>query len=181
MTPEILTRVLHGLLARSQGWNCVQVFEGHSHYVMQVSFNPKDTNTFASASLDRTIKVREAGLSLPRAPIVYPKQPLISDILCVRIDRLNACVGQVWSLGQPTPNFTLEGHEKGVNCVDYFNGTFWAWCRHAATAWLQGDGLQGLGVEARERMNTYGNESASCPYSGWDSTCVDDWSIMYFA
>ncbi|EFJ43300.1 hypothetical protein VOLCADRAFT_106879 [Volvox carteri f. nagariensis] len=67
-----------------QGWNCVQVFEGHSHYVMQVSFNPKDTNTFASASLDRTIKV--------------------------------------WSLGQPTPNFTLEGHEKGVNCVDYFTG-----------------------------------------------------------
>ena len=29
---------------------------------------------------------------------------------------------QVWSVGQPTPNFTLEGHEKGVNCVDYFVG-----------------------------------------------------------
>jgi hypothetical protein len=22
------------------------------------------------------------------------------------------------------PNFTLEGHEKGVNCVDYFTGGF---------------------------------------------------------
>lgn len=51
---------------------------------MQVVFNPKDTNTFASASLDRTVKV--------------------------------------WSIGQPTPNFTLDGHEKGVNCVDYFTG-----------------------------------------------------------
>lgn len=51
---------------------------------MQVVFNPKDTNTFASASLDRTIKV--------------------------------------WSIGSPVPNFTLEGHEKGVNCVDYFSG-----------------------------------------------------------
>ena len=51
---------------------------------MQVTFNPKDTNTFASASLDRTVKV--------------------------------------WSIGQPTPNFTLEGHEKGVNAVDYFTG-----------------------------------------------------------
>ena len=40
-----------------QGWTCTQVFEGHSHYVMQVVFNPKDTNTFASASLDRTVKV----------------------------------------------------------------------------------------------------------------------------
>lgn len=67
-----------------KNWTCVQVFEGHSHYVMQVVFNPKDTNTFASASLDRTVKV--------------------------------------WSLGQPTPNFTLEGHDKGVNCVDYFSG-----------------------------------------------------------
>lgn len=40
-----------------KGWVCTQIFEGHSHYVMQVTFNPKDTNTFASASLDRTIKV----------------------------------------------------------------------------------------------------------------------------
>ena len=50
----------------------------------QVSFNPKDTNTFASCSLDRSVKV--------------------------------------WNLGQPNPNFTLEGHDKGVNCVDYFTG-----------------------------------------------------------
>jgi len=67
-----------------KGWACTQIFEGHSHYVMQVVWNPKDTNTFASASLDRTVKV--------------------------------------WQIGQPTPNFTLEGHDKGVNCVDYFTG-----------------------------------------------------------
>ena len=29
---------------------------------------------------------------------------------------------QVWQLGSPHPNFTLEGHEKGINCVDYFQG-----------------------------------------------------------
>eukprot|EP00897_Mesotaenium_endlicherianum_P002794 jgi/Mesen1/2542/ME000161S01590 len=67
-----------------KGWACTQIFEGHSHYVMQVAFNPKDTNTFASASLDRTIKI--------------------------------------WGLGSPDPNFTLEGHSKGVNCIDYFTG-----------------------------------------------------------
>ncbi|CAG9808919.1 unnamed protein product [Chironomus riparius] len=65
-------------------WACQRVFEGHSHYVMQVVFNPKDNNTFASASLDRTVKV--------------------------------------WQLGSNTANFTLEGHEKGVNCVDYYHG-----------------------------------------------------------
>ncbi len=64
-----------------KGWQCIQTFEGHAHYVMQVEINPKDTNTFASASLDRTIKV--------------------------------------WGLNSPTAHFSLEGHEKGVNCVSY--------------------------------------------------------------
>lgn len=65
-------------------WSCSQIFEGHTHYVMQIVINPKDNNQFASASLDRTIKV--------------------------------------WSLGSPMANFTLEGHEKGVNCVDFYMG-----------------------------------------------------------
>ncbi|KYQ88624.1 WD40 repeat-containing protein [Tieghemostelium lacteum] len=67
-----------------KGWNCVQVFEGHSHYVMSIALNPKDTNIFATASLDKTIKV--------------------------------------WSMNSPNPHFTLEGHEKGVNTVEYFSG-----------------------------------------------------------
>lgn len=65
-----------------KNFDCTQMFEGHAHYVMQVKFNPKDTNTFASASLDRSIKV--------------------------------------WGLGSHTPHYTLEGHERGVNCVDYY-------------------------------------------------------------
>lgn len=65
-------------------WACQRVFEGHTHYVMQIVFNPKDNNTFASASLDRTVKV--------------------------------------WQLGSTFANFTLEGHEKGINCIDYYHG-----------------------------------------------------------
>ena len=45
------------LLIPSVFINRSQVFKGHSHYVMQVIFNPKDTNTFASVSLDCSIKV----------------------------------------------------------------------------------------------------------------------------
>ncbi|ORX42014.1 Coatomer, beta' subunit [Hesseltinella vesiculosa] len=67
-----------------KGWKCVQVFEGHLHFVMHLTFNPKDSNTFASAGLDGVVKV--------------------------------------WSLGANVPNFTLEGHEKGVNFVDYYHG-----------------------------------------------------------
>lgn len=44
----------------------------------------QDTNTFATASLDRTIKF--------------------------------------WGLGSPMAHFTLEGHEKGVNCIAFYQG-----------------------------------------------------------
>ncbi|KAK1394992.1 hypothetical protein POM88_014048 [Heracleum sosnowskyi] len=27
---------------------------------------------------------------------------------------------EIWNLGSPDPNFTLDAHLKGVNCVDYF-------------------------------------------------------------
>lgn len=44
-----------------RGWKCIQTFEGHSHYVMSLAINPKDTNTFASACLDRTVKIWSLG------------------------------------------------------------------------------------------------------------------------
>jgi coatomer subunit beta' len=42
-------------------WKCVPTFEGHSHYVMSLAINPKDTNTFVSACWDRTVKVWSVG------------------------------------------------------------------------------------------------------------------------
>lgn len=35
---------------------------------------------------------------------------------------LSSVLFQVWQLGSSSPNFTLEGHEKGVNCIDYYSG-----------------------------------------------------------
>lgn len=29
---------------------------------------------------------------------------------------------QVWGLNSPNPHFSLEGHERGVNCATYFRG-----------------------------------------------------------
>lgn len=60
-----------------QGWACTQVFESHSHYVMQCVFNPKDTNTFASASLDRTVKVTSWVSAVPHALMLCAE--LLSD------------------------------------------------------------------------------------------------------
>jgi WD40 repeat protein len=41
-----------------KGWQCTATYEGHAHYVMMVQWNPKDSHVFASASMDRSIKVR---------------------------------------------------------------------------------------------------------------------------
>ncbi|KDQ63948.1 hypothetical protein JAAARDRAFT_27621 [Jaapia argillacea MUCL 33604] len=67
-----------------KGWKNIQVYEGHTHYVMNIAINPKDPNTFASSCLDRTVKM--------------------------------------WSLGSPTPNFTMDAHDKGVNYVEFYPG-----------------------------------------------------------
>lgn len=44
-----------------KNWRLMQTFEGHTHFVMGLCFNPKDSNSFASASLDRTVKVWTLG------------------------------------------------------------------------------------------------------------------------
>ncbi|KIY66325.1 Coatomer, beta' subunit [Cylindrobasidium torrendii FP15055 ss-10] len=44
-----------------KGWKTIQTYEGHTHYIMNIAFNPKDSNTFASACLDRTVKMWSLG------------------------------------------------------------------------------------------------------------------------
>jgi len=58
--PAGLTLALNAFLGFCLMMNLsFKVFEGHTHYVMQIVINPKDNNTFASASLDRTVKVNK--------------------------------------------------------------------------------------------------------------------------
>ncbi|KAH7514092.1 hypothetical protein FEM48_Zijuj11G0051900 [Ziziphus jujuba var. spinosa] len=58
-------------------WICTQILEGHSHYMMQVSFNPKEMSTFATASLDGTIKTLECHVNNVTAVCVHPELPII--------------------------------------------------------------------------------------------------------
>lgn len=54
-------------------WKLDQIFEGHQHYVMSVAFNPKDANTFASACLDKTVKVWSLGSKTPNFTLNAPE------------------------------------------------------------------------------------------------------------
>ncbi|KAM0905254.1 hypothetical protein ACQ4PT_017526 [Festuca glaucescens] len=40
-----------------KGWECIQTFLGHYNKVTQVMFDPRDSDRFVSASLDRTVKI----------------------------------------------------------------------------------------------------------------------------
>ena len=109
-----------------KNWKCVQVFEGHSHFVMSLAINPKDTNTFASACLDRTIKIWNLGSGTPNFTLeaheskgvnhvdYYPQsdKPYIlttSDHRTVKI----------WDYTSKALIATLEGHSSNVSFACY--------------------------------------------------------------
>ena len=109
-----------------RSWKCVQTFEGHSHYVMGLAINPKDTNTFASACLDRTVKIWSLGSSTPNQTLeahetkgvnhvdYYPQ----SDkpyILTTSDDR----TVKVWDYTSKALIATLEGHSSNVSFACY--------------------------------------------------------------
>lgn len=66
-----------------KNWEEVNTYQDHEHFVMQIVFNPKNHNQFASASLDKTIKI--------------------------------------WTVSTTTKtaNYSLLGHQAGVNAVDF--------------------------------------------------------------
>ena len=110
-----------------KGWKCVQTFEGHSHYVMSLAINPKDTNTFASACLDRTVKIWSLGgsgtanLTLEAHDTkgvnhvdYYPAADK-PYILTTSDDR----TVKVWDYTTKSLIVTLEGHTSNVSFACY--------------------------------------------------------------
>lgn len=108
------------------GWRMVQSFEGHAHYVMGLAINPKDTNTFASACLDRTIKIWSFGSGSARQTIdahetkgvnfvdYYPGQDK-PYLLSTSDDRSV----KVWDYTNKSLVATLEGHTSNVSFAVY--------------------------------------------------------------
>lgn len=104
-------------------WVAQQVFEGHTHYVMCVMFNPKDTNTFASASLDRSIKVWQIGASAPNFTlnghasgvntIDYFQGGEKPYLMSGADDRLV----KIWDYQNKSCVQTLDGHTANVSAV----------------------------------------------------------------
>jgi len=90
-----------------KNWQCIRVFEGHEHYVMSLCFNPKDTNTFASASLDKTIKVWNLASSHPNFTL-EGKDGHTKGVNCIS-----------YYLGGEKPYLVSGSDDKTVKVWDY--------------------------------------------------------------
>ena len=110
-----------------RNFDLIMTFEGHVHYVMMIRINPRDTNTFASASLDRSIKVwgltaSTAHFSLGEGPSAHEKGVNCIDyypggdkpyLLSGSDDR----TVKIWDYQTKACLQTLEGHLHNVSAV----------------------------------------------------------------
>ncbi|GAB2293577.1 hypothetical protein Dimus_027786 [Dionaea muscipula] len=104
-------------------WLCLQTFESHTHYVMQVAFNPKDPMSFSSASLDGTIKIWNLENRDPIATLEAHSKGLNCVGYFLSGDRMCLLSGsddyttKVWDYESKTCITTLEGHTSNVVAV----------------------------------------------------------------
>ncbi|KAK0643754.1 coatomer WD associated region-domain-containing protein [Cercophora newfieldiana] len=109
-----------------KGWKNVRVFEGNSHYVMSLAINPKDTNTFASACLDRTVKIWSLGSSTPNFQLEAHETKGVNHVdyyphsdkpylLTTSDDR----TVKIWDYTTKSLIATLEGHTNNVSFACY--------------------------------------------------------------
>ncbi|XP_954346.1 beta subunit of coatomer complex, putative [Theileria annulata] len=110
-----------------KGWEKLAVFEGHSHYVMMAKWSPKDPNTFATCSLDKTISFWRVMLNSTNATLAPNATNTPNTTAAPVTSSANTFVGNL-SSGKSKgskgksgnkPHFTLTGHERGVNCIDF--------------------------------------------------------------
>ena len=107
-------------------WVEPRVYEGHGHYVMQIALNPKDYNTFATASLDKTIKIWGISGSLtPHFTLIGHTQ----GVNCVEYFRGGEkpylvsggddMVVKLWDYQTKQCVHTLEGHHHNISSVSF--------------------------------------------------------------
>lgn len=108
-----------------QGWQNVRVFEGHNHYIMQVVFSPKDPNIFASASLDKSVKVWNINKPVPNFSLEQHTECVNCIDFYHGTDKPFLASGaddktvKIWDYQTKTCVQTLEGHSHNVTAVAF--------------------------------------------------------------
>eukprot|EP01130_Rhizamoeba_saxonica_P017463 TRINITY_DN8476_c0_g1_i1.p1 TRINITY_DN8476_c0_g1~~TRINITY_DN8476_c0_g1_i1.p1 ORF type:complete len:927 (+),score=232.91 TRINITY_DN8476_c0_g1_i1:281-3061(+) len=130
--PYILSSSDDGLIKMwdwDNGFRCVKEFEGHGHYVMKVDFNPKDPNQFASASLDKTVKMWGLTSNRPHYSLDKKLKGHTKGINSVSfyygadkpylISGADDKVAKIWDYQTKSVIHTLTGHTKNITYVAF--------------------------------------------------------------
>ncbi|GMR45035.1 hypothetical protein PMAYCL1PPCAC_15230, partial [Pristionchus mayeri] len=106
-------------------WALEQTYEGHGHYVMQVVLNPKDGDSFASASMDNTIKLWHIGSATAVGTLVGHEKGVNCVDFCHGSDKSYLVSGaddhlvKIWDYKTKKCVHTLEGHTMNVTSVRF--------------------------------------------------------------
>jgi coatomer subunit beta' len=102
-----------------------RTFEGHEHFVMDVKFNPKDPTTFATASLDCTIKFWGLTTNTPRFTLAGHE----AGVNCIEFfpgsDRPHVASGsddftiRIWDYQTKSCVVSLPGHRGNVTALRF--------------------------------------------------------------
>uniref|UniRef100_A0ACD5U3G9 Uncharacterized protein n=1 Tax=Avena sativa TaxID=4498 RepID=A0ACD5U3G9_AVESA len=116
----------------NKDWECTRIFGGHTGRVTQVTFNPMDSDNFASVSLDGTVKIWSICSDDPKNTITLELNEAVDGyvpegLLCVdyftRLNRHYLIVGckdrtaQIWKLDTKECVDGLEGHADCISVV----------------------------------------------------------------
>lgn len=95
-------------------WHLIKTFDARSQRLVQVAFNPKDTNMFASAQ-GKTVKV---WISFH----VYIYQATVSCGSSIMLTYVIHLKLQIWDRQHDECQYKLDGHSHQIECFDYFSG-----------------------------------------------------------
>uniref|UniRef100_H2ZKI7 Coatomer subunit beta' n=1 Tax=Ciona savignyi TaxID=51511 RepID=H2ZKI7_CIOSA len=102
-------------------------FEAHTDYIRSIAVHPTQPYILTSSD-DMLIKLWDWDKKWSCAQVFEGHTHYVMQIVINPKDNNQFasasldCSIKVWQLGSATPNFTLTGHDKGVNCVDYYSG-----------------------------------------------------------
>lgn len=105
----------------------VHSFEAHTDYIRSIAVHPSQPYILTSSD-DMLIKLWDWDKKWNCAQVFEGHTHYVMQIVINPKDNNQFASAsldhsiKVWQLGSSTPNFTLDGHDKGVNCVDYYSG-----------------------------------------------------------
>ncbi|KAJ1504650.1 Coatomer subunit beta' [Coelomomyces lativittatus] len=105
----------------------VTQFEAHSDYVRSIAIHPSQSFVLSSGD-DLLIKLWDWDKSWKNIMVFEGHSHYVMQIVFNPKDAntfasasLDTSI-KVWSLNSSSPNYTLQGHEKGINCIAYYYG-----------------------------------------------------------